>query len=101
MIPKTLRFIDDNKALSLLLLMLFEIVNLSLNLYLHSVSKADRKAIRTEQQMSRKMLDARAKIQITLINTGKRRNAFTEDEMKILKENWSEAEYSLVESNPF
>jgi hypothetical protein len=57
--------------------------------------------MRRQAELNRKMLDARARIQTTLIKTGLRRGAFTAEEIQILNENWERAEYSEIEKNPF
>ena len=80
------------------------VVLLSLNTLLnalHFISISDRRDLRRQAELSRKMLDARARIQITLINTGLRRDAFTKSEKQKIGELWSSAEYDLVQPNPF
>jgi hypothetical protein len=90
-------FLERNRALAILMLFVLQFINGAIST--HSIF--DRREMKKTAEMSRQMLDARARIQITLINTGNRRGAFTEDEIKILSENWDKAEYSLITPDPF
>jgi hypothetical protein len=94
---KLFSFIERHKIAVILAMMFMQFVSLALDTH----SLFDRAAIKRNAQMNQKMLDARARIQITLIETGKRRGSFTEDEMKTLKDNWTAAEYEAVKENPF
>lgn len=50
---------------------------------------------------NRQMLNARGEIQIMLIKTGLRRDAFTEEEKQFISDRWEAAEYDFVTPNPF
>ncbi len=57
--------------------------------------------IREQSIHSRKMLDARAKIHIIISKSGLRREDFSGEEKQIISDLWDEAEFNLVEPNPF
>ena len=54
-----------------------------------------------ERQENRKMLDARARIQITILQAAERRKALTPEQILLVNEYWGAAEYDYVQETPF
>ncbi len=68
----------------------------AIDFYGHWVSLVDRANLRTNEESTRKMLDARAHIQATLIRPRLERRDITEAERQLVIDNWDAAEYPLA-----
>ncbi len=65
---------------------------------LHSVQSLQAELTEAKRQ-NRVMLDARANIQTTIVETGCRREIFTRHEIDLISLNWKEAEYDVIKPN--
>jgi hypothetical protein len=83
---------DLNKIKTLGVAVLIALQIVSISLYGYQLYR---------ESMTRRMLNARARIQITLIESGERRGVFTLEERQKIGELWEDAEYGLVKENPF
>lgn len=83
-------FIERNKIPLILAMLLMQFISLSLDTY----SLYDRRMIRRDFQLNRQMLDARARIQIIVIERNWEK--FSEEEKRFIRENWNAAEYDTA-----
>jgi hypothetical protein len=69
---------------------------MALDTFFHWNSHNDRTRLEQEQVMTRRMLDARAEIQVIIINVLIRGGALTQAEQARINELWNQAEYERV-----
>jgi hypothetical protein len=86
-------------------------VNLGLNVWIifdrdglykdQAILREAQRIIDEKSVNNRKMLDARARIQTTFMLKGIRAGIYSEEEKRVLEEEWDAAEYSRIAPNPF
>lgn len=74
------------------------IMGMAINGVFGYLNYAERREMRTEQQMTRTMLNARAKIQIKLVAALSEGRALTNAELTEINRLWMAAEYQFVEN---
>jgi hypothetical protein len=83
-------FLERNRALAILMLFVLQFINGAIST--HSIF--DRREMKKTAELSRQMLDARARIQIILIE--KNWDKLTHEEKRFIEENKKAAEYDMA-----